>query len=173
MSRLLLISNSTLHGSGYLEHCAQEIRDFLGKTKRVLFVPYALHNRDAYADQAAAGFARLGFNLDSVHRASDPHLAVENAEAIFIGGGNTFRLLNLLYERDLLEPIRQRVQAGASYVGTSAGSNVACVSRVCSEPSAFMTYISLLPSLSEENSILLPSGDQAETPPIDSGNRMS
>lgn len=128
MTRLLLISNSTLHGSGYLEHCAGELRDFLGGVKKVLFVPYALHDRDRYADLAAEGYRKLGFGLESVHRAADPKKAVAGAAAIFIGGGNTFRLLNSLHEQGLLDPIRQRVRGGAPYVGTSAGSNVACVS---------------------------------------------
>jgi dipeptidase E len=125
---LLLISNSTLHGSGYLEHCAGELRDFLSGTKRILFVPYALHDWDAYANAATEAYARLGYTLESVHRATDPHQAVSRTDGIFIGGGNTFRLLNRLYEQELLDPIRRRIQEGARYIGTSAGSNVACVS---------------------------------------------
>jgi dipeptidase E len=127
MRHLLLISNSTLHGSGYLEHCADELRDFLGSRKTVLFVPYALHDWDGYAKAAEDGYAKLGHALESVHRATDPVAAVGEADAIFIGGGNTFRLLNRLYEKKLLRPIRERVDGGAPYVGTSAGSNVACV----------------------------------------------
>ena len=127
MRHLLLISNSTLHGSGYLEHCADELRDFLGSRKTILFVPYALHDWDAYAKAAEGGYAKLGHALESVHRAADPIAAVGEADAIFIGGGNTFRLLNRLYEKKLLGPIRERVDGGAPYVGTSAGSNVACV----------------------------------------------
>ncbi len=128
MPSLLLISNSTLHGSGYLEHCAGELRDFLSGTKRILFVPYALHDWDAYANAATEAYARLGYTLESVHRATDPHQAVSRTDGIFIGGGNTFRLLNRLYEQELLDPIRRRIQEGARYIGTSAGSNVACVS---------------------------------------------
>ena len=128
MPSLLLISNSTLHGSGYLEHCAGELRDFLSGTKRVLFVPYALHDWDAYANAATEAYARLGYTLESVHRAADPHRALQKTDGIFIGGGNTFRLLNRLYEQELLDPIRRRIQEGARYIGTSAGSNVACVS---------------------------------------------
>lgn len=123
--RLLLISNSTLHGSGYLDHAAGEIADFLGNVKRVLFVPYALHDRDKYAASAQARFAQMGYELDSIHTSNDPVQTVRDTEAIFIGGGNTFRLLKTLYDHDLLEPIRERVRAGMPYIGSSAGSNVA------------------------------------------------
>lgn len=123
--RLLLISNSTLYGSGYLEHAAAEIRDFLGGIDRVLFVPYALFDRDAYAAKARATFQTMGYELDSVHDAATPAQAVETAEAIFIGGGNTFRLLKALYDNGLMEPIRRRVGDGMPYVGSSAGTNVA------------------------------------------------
>lgn len=125
MSRVLLISNSTLFGSGYLDHAEAEIRDFLGGIKRVLFVPFALYDRDAYAATARDRFKRMGYELTSVHNAVDRIQAVAETEAIFIGGGNTFRLLKTLYDQSLLEPIRQRVAGGMPYIGSSAGSNVA------------------------------------------------
>lgn len=126
MPRLLLVSNSTLHGSGYLDHCADPIRDFLGAgVRRVLFIPFALADRDAYAAQARARFAALGYELDSIHQAPDPHAALTRAEAVFTGGGNTFRLLRELYVRDLLQPLRARALAGMPYIGSSAGSNIA------------------------------------------------
>lgn len=123
--RLLLISNSTLHGSGYLDHAEQEIRSALGQVKRVLFVPFALHDRDAYAAQARLRFEAMGYALDSIHEAAEPVRAVEQAEAIFIGGGNTFRLLLGLHQLDLLAPIRRRVAGGMLYMGSSAGAVVA------------------------------------------------
>ncbi len=123
--RLLLISNSTLHGSGYLDHAETEIRDFLGDVKRVLFVPYALFDRDKYAATAQQRFEKMGYELSSIHKAGDPVQAVREAEALFIGGGNTFRLLKALYDFKLLGPIRDRVAAGMPYIGSSAGSNVA------------------------------------------------
>jgi len=126
--RLLLISNSTMHGSGYLEHCAAEIRDFLGAKRKVLFVPYALHDHDAYADKAKQAFAAMGHELSSVHTSSDPLESLKGAEAVFVGGGNTFRLLNALYSRDLLSVIQQFALAGMPYIGSSAGSNVATAS---------------------------------------------
>ena len=124
MLRLLLISNSTLHGSGYLDHAEAEIRDFLGDVKRVLFVPFALYDRDAYTTSARERFATMGYELSSVHDAGDPLRAVADTQAIFVGGGNTFRLLKSLYDYELLEPIRQRVADGMPYIGSSAGANI-------------------------------------------------
>jgi dipeptidase E len=125
MRRVLLISNSTLHGSGYLDHAEAEIRSFLRDLKRVLFVPYALFDRDKYAATAQQRFQKLGYELTSVHTASDPVRAVAETDAVFIGGGNTFRLLKALYDFQLLGPICERVEAGMPYIGSSAGSNVA------------------------------------------------
>ena len=123
--RVLLISNSTLYGSGYLDHAESEIRDFLGDLKSVLFVPYALYDRDAYASTAHDRFQRMGYELNSIHTSSNAQAAVDEAEVVFIGGGNTFRLLKALYDFGVLDPIRKRVNAGMPYIGSSAGSNVA------------------------------------------------
>jgi len=124
--RLLLISNSTLHGSGYLDHAETEIRDFLGELKHVLFVPFALVDRDKYASTAQGRFQMMGYELTSIHTAANPVHAIRETDAMFIGGGNTFRLLKALYEFDLLDVIRERVDAGMPYIGSSAGSNMAC-----------------------------------------------
>ena len=98
--RLLLVSNSTLYGGGYLDHCAGAIASILaasvsGAVSRVLFVPYAVADREAYAAKVRARFETMGFGLDSVHDAREGAVgAVEKAEALFIGGGNSFRLLD-------------------------------------------------------------------------------
>lgn len=123
--RVLLISNSTLYDSGYLDHAENEIRSFLGSVKGVLFVPFALYDRDAYASIARDRFQKMGYGLDSIHTAADPREAVNQAEAILIGGGNTFRLLKALYDADVLQTIRRRVAEGMPYIGSSAGANVA------------------------------------------------
>jgi len=125
MSRVLLISNSTLYGSGYLDHAADEIKNFLTDVSEVLFVPFALYDRDAYASTARERFQKMGFSLVSLHTSNDPPQAVNDAQAIFIGGGNTFRLLKALYDTKAFEEIRKRVAGGMPYVGSSAGSNVA------------------------------------------------
>jgi len=124
--RLLLISGSTCHPSGYLDHAEAEIRDFLGAARRVLFLPWAMFDRVAYAAKNRDRFARMGYDLVSAHETPEPQRAIENADALFAGGGNTFRLLKALYELGLIPVIRDRVAAGTPYVGSSAGSNVAC-----------------------------------------------
>jgi dipeptidase E len=123
--RVLLISNSTLHGSRYLDHAEAEIRSFLGSRERVLFIPYALYDRDAYAATARERFQKMGYKLDSIHTAANPRQAVNETDALFIGGGNTFRLLKALYDHDLLSAIRLRANTGMPYIGSSAGANVA------------------------------------------------
>jgi dipeptidase E len=124
--RLLLLSSSKVHGSGYLDHCENLIRDHFSGVDRVLFVPYAAHDRNRYGDQVRSRLAAMGLEMDSVHESDDPKAAAERAQAFFVGGGNTFRLLAELYENRLLEPIRQNVAAGKPYMGSSAGTNVAC-----------------------------------------------
>ena len=125
LRRILLLSTSTIFGSGYLDYAEAEIQDFLGKIERILFVPFALHDHAAYASRTRERFARLGYSVESLHEASDKEQAVRTAEAIFIGGGNTFRLLKGLYDFELLPAMRARVRNGMQYVGSSAGSNVA------------------------------------------------
>jgi len=131
MKNLLLISNSTLHGSGYLDHCADEIKKFLGETKKVLFIPYARPGgmtHDEYTEIARKRFKKMGYNLSGIHEYDNPKETLESAEAIFIGGGNTFVLIDGIYKNDLVTIIRKRVNEGMPYIGTSAGSNVACKS---------------------------------------------
>lgn len=123
--RILLISNSTVYGRGYLDHVEDQIKSFLGSAGRVLFFPFALFDRDGYAANAKARFAAMGYSLQTAHAVLDPHKAIEQTDAIFIGGGNTFRLLKALQDLDLLDPIRRKVNSGAPYIGSSAGSNVA------------------------------------------------
>ena len=122
---ILLISNSTVYGRGYLDHVESEIISFLGSAQRVLFFPFALYDHDAYTATARSRFDAMGYSIESVHQAKNPHRAIEETDAIFVGGGNTFRLLKALQDLDLIEPIRQKVRGGAPYIGSSAGSNVA------------------------------------------------
>jgi dipeptidase E len=124
-NKVLLISNSTLFGSGYLDHAESEIRSFLHDVRNVLFIPYALYDRDAYASMAQKRFEKMGYTLTSIHTADKPRQAVNNAESIFVGGGNTFRLLKTLYDNGALNAIRERVENGIPYIGSSAGANVA------------------------------------------------
>lgn len=125
-SNLLLISNSTMHGGKYLAHCADEVSDFLGSVPlQVAFVPYALADHAGYESAAQSVFSAMGHTLNSVHHEKDPCSALAGADAVFIGGGNTFRLLNALHRTGLLTEIRSRVSEGMRYMGSSAGTNVA------------------------------------------------
>ena len=127
--RLLLLSNSRNAGQGYLEHALDTLQDFLGTTRtRILFIPYAgvRLSYDDYADTVRDRFEAAGYALDPIHEADDPAQAVDEAEAIAVGGGNTFHLLREITERGLLARIRARVNEGIPYVGWSAGANLAC-----------------------------------------------
>src|SRR5713101_9230005 len=124
--KILLISSSTVYGRGYLDHVEEEIRGFLGGVKEVLFIPFAQHDLNAYEATAQKRFQKMGYQLKSIHHYDDMPEAAGSAQAIFIGGGNTFRLLKGLYDARVLEQIHERVEAGVPYIGSSAGSIVAC-----------------------------------------------
>jgi dipeptidase E len=107
---------------------ADTMRSFFGTIQRLLFVPYALADHDGYVRDLTERGINGGYDLDGIHHHADPVQAVREAQAIFVGGGNTFRLLSALYHFDLLDMIRARVRAGMPYLGISAGCNVACPS---------------------------------------------
>lgn len=122
---LLLLSNSTDHGAELLAHARDALAEFYAG-REVLFVPYALADHDGYADAVGAAFAAAGLRLRSVHTDPDPAAALRAAEAVWVGGGNSFRLLRALQRADLLTTIRTAVAGGARYGGASAGTNMAC-----------------------------------------------
>jgi len=124
---LLLLSSSRVAGGGYLEHAREAIGDLLGACRTVHFAPYALASRDAYTEQVRAGLAPFGVSVVGLHQLDEPRAAIEDADVLFVGGGNSFRLLKSLQRLGLLEPVRRRVEAGAlRYLGSSAGTNMAC-----------------------------------------------
>lgn len=127
--RLLLISNSTNPGEEYLGYSKGNIREFLGRRPvKGLFIPYAAVtiSFDDYEARVAERFRETGHDIISIHRLSDPFEAVRNAEAIIVGGGNTWQLLKMIRQNGLIGPVREKVLAGVPYIGWSAGSNVAC-----------------------------------------------
>lgn len=130
--KLLLISNSTNAGEEYLGWPRNDIKNFLEGTgvKRVLFIPYAgvTVSYDDYEAKVKAVFKLLGYDLYSIHHAADPVHAIAEAEAIAVGGGNTFHLVHELQRTGVMQAIRGRALAGVPYIGWSAGSNVACPS---------------------------------------------
>ena len=125
MRRLLLLSNSTNHGAGYLDHAMAEVRSFLGPARRLAFVPFALRDQKAYAAKARERFAPQGIDVRGISADAAGAASLEDAEAVFVGGGNTFRLLDRLQRSGLLEILRRRAAAGLPYLGASAGTNVA------------------------------------------------
>ena len=127
--RLLLISNSTNVGEAYLDYPKGDIKRFLGeKTVNSLFVPYAgiMFSYDDYEKKVEGRFSEIGHHVTGIHRFDDPVKAVDDAEAIVIGGGNTWKLVQMLHCNKLIDAIRKKVLSGTPFVGWSAGSNVAC-----------------------------------------------
>ncbi|MCX6221076.1 MAG: dipeptidase PepE [Bacteroidia bacterium] len=127
--RLLLISNSTMPGEPYLSYPMPEIEKFLGNQPlKTLFIPFAAvtFSFDTYETKVKERFAALNHPLTSIHHAKDYAKAVNEAEAIVVGGGNTWQLVRMMNDSGLFPLIRERVMAGVPFIGWSAGANVAC-----------------------------------------------
>lgn len=135
--KLLLISNSTMAGEAYLGWPQKYIADFLNaeNIKKVTFVPYAgvslsnvslTESYNVYTKKVSDVFAKLGFEIESVHNADDPVEMIKNAEAIAVGGGNTFHLVSEMQRTGIMEAIKVKALKGTPYMGWSAGSNIAC-----------------------------------------------
>jgi len=127
--RLLLISNSTNPGEKYLDYPKNNIKEFLGNSPvTALFIPYAAvtFSYDDYEKKVSERFREIGHDIISIHRFSDPVKAVTEAKVIVVGGGNTWKLLKLIRDNNLVDVVREKVLAGTPYIGWSAGSNVAC-----------------------------------------------
>ena len=125
MKQMLLLSNSMSFNGEFLEHCESGINNFLTDINEVLIIPYAKKDYDAYFEHIEPFFKNKNKKLISIHK-SDPVEAINAAKAIYIPGGNTFRLLNELYKNDILALIKEKVEDGVRYIGSSAGSNLAC-----------------------------------------------
>ncbi|MEE1103530.1 MAG: dipeptidase PepE [Alistipes sp.] len=126
--KLLLISNSTNAGEAYLQYPIGQISSFLEGVKEIAFVPYAAvtFSYAEYEAKVQARFDEIGIKVRSVHRAKDPRKMIREAEAICVGGGNTFALTKKMQEQGLIQAIRSKIAKGTPYVGWSAGSNVTC-----------------------------------------------
>ncbi|MBW4559627.1 MAG: dipeptidase PepE [Mojavia pulchra JT2-VF2] len=127
--RLLLLSNSTNFNEDYLFYAQQEIQKFLGKfVKRIVFIPFAgvTTTFDEYTAKVTQVFKNIGYDIDAIHLAENYHELVKKAEAILIGGGNTFHLFHWLHKTGIIETITEKVNDGTPYIGWSAGSNAAC-----------------------------------------------
>ena len=127
--RILLMSSSRKDSLAYLEHATEQIHTLLKhEARKIVFVPFAgvTFSFDTYEGIVKPVFEKLGYALESIHHSANPRKTIEEAEAIAVGGGNTFALLKRMYEADIVDAIRAKVRAGTPYVGWSAGSNVAC-----------------------------------------------
>ncbi len=127
MKRLIIASTSTIHGSGYLEYLLPTLKSFFKDVKTILFIPYARPSGisyDLYTEIAQKAFEKIDINVVGIHQFEYPKEALQNAEAIFTGGGNTFELVNQLYKNDVLETLKEVLEKGTPYLGTSAGSNI-------------------------------------------------
>ncbi|EPC4489229.1 dipeptidase PepE [Serratia liquefaciens] len=129
MKKLLLMSSSRKGSQGYLAHASEQIHGLLQHQRQhILFIPYAgvTFSFDEYESRVKPVFAELGYDLTSIHHMPDPVAAVNQAQAIAVGGGNTWALLRRMYDADIVTATRQRVESGVPYIGWSAGCNVAC-----------------------------------------------
>jgi dipeptidase E len=127
--KLLLISNSTMPGEAYLDYPKNEIKKFLGeKPVTALFIPYAAvtFSFDTYCEKVEERFAEIGHHVVGIHTFDDPAKAVNEAEAIVVGGGNTWQLVRMMHDYKLMNPIREKMYNQTPFIGWSAGANVAC-----------------------------------------------
>lgn len=131
MKKLIIASTSTVYGSTYLEYLLPTLATFFEGVTSLLFIPYARPggiSYDGYTKIAANAFAKIKMDVKGIHEFENPKEAVQNAQAIFTGGGNTFELLNQLYQQDLITELKTVLENGTPYLGTSAGSNICGVS---------------------------------------------
>jgi dipeptidase E len=127
MPDLLLLSNSTSPGMGFLEHALGPIGELIPRPgSHLLFVPFAGFDHDTYTRVMADALAPLSIQVTGAHQVSDPAAALGDCDAVFVGGGNSFRLLRALEDTGLTAAIPARVRAGLPYLGSSAGTNMAC-----------------------------------------------
>lgn len=129
MSRnLLLVSSSRCHPAEYLDHCSGEMAHLFSDIDEIVFVPYARPGgitHDEYTQSVRERFADIGISVRGIHEFARPAEEMDSARGVFIGGGNSFVLLKAMYENRLMEALRQLIQRGIPYMGTSAGSNIA------------------------------------------------
>jgi dipeptidase E len=125
---LMLLSTSKLFGGRYLDFAFDAVTELLRGCDRLVFVPYAVRDHAGYTASVRKAFEPAGIAVTGLNEVAAPADAVRQAEAVFIGGGNSFRLLRDLQDHGLVDPVRQRVRAGMPYMGSSAGTNMACPS---------------------------------------------
>jgi len=127
MKNIIIASTSTLHNGQYLDYLLPEIQLFFGHCSEIIFIPYARPSgisHDDYTKKVAKVFGKISIAVKGIHEFKNPIEAIEKAQGIFTGGGNTFLLVSQLYENNLVETLKKAVLNGTPYLGTSAGSNI-------------------------------------------------
>ncbi|MCX2451597.1 dipeptidase PepE [Pedobacter sp. PLR] len=127
MKNVLLASTSTLYGEEYLDYLLPELSGFFAGVSEIVFIPFARPggiSHDDYTEKVRETFATIGIKVCGLHRYSNPETAIAEAEGFFTGGGNTFLLVQQLHNSNLMEVLKQKVESGIPYLGTSAGSNI-------------------------------------------------
>lgn len=127
MKKVILASTSTLYNGSYLEYLLPTLVTHFTNVKTLLFIPYAQPNGISYEDyttKVSEAFSKINITVKGIHEFESPIEAIKNAEGIFTGGGNTFLLVSKLYEHNLISVLKEVVENGTPYLGTSAGSNI-------------------------------------------------
>jgi len=127
MKKLLIASTSTIYGKPYLTYILPELAKFFNGVTEIVFIPYARPSgisHDEYTKIAGEAFEKISIKVKGIHEFTDPIEALQQAKGIFCGGGNTFVLLNALYKHKLLSALKNAINHGTPYFGTSAGSNI-------------------------------------------------
>ena len=133
MKNILIASTSTIHGSGYLEYMLPTLSNHFKNVSTILFIPFARPggiSYDAYTALAKEAFAKINIKVKGVHEFENPKEAIQDAQAIFTGGGNTFELVNQIYQQSIFDDLKEVVENGTPYLGTSAGSNICGVTMM-------------------------------------------
>ncbi|MCF6350794.1 MAG: dipeptidase PepE [Flavobacteriaceae bacterium] len=127
MKNIIIASTSTIYGSDYLEYLLPTLQLFFKGLDEILFIPYARPSGlsyDEYTTVAQKSFKKIGISIKGIHEFKNPKNALAQAKGVFVGGGNTFELVNQLYKKDLIKDLKKIVENGTPYLGTSAGSNI-------------------------------------------------
>jgi dipeptidase E len=130
---MIIASTSTIHGSEYLEYLLPTLNIFFKNVKTVLFIPYARPSGisyEKYTETVSHAFNKINITVKGINQYKSPKEAISSAEAIFTGGGNTFELVNQLYKNDILLHLKDVLEGGTPYLGTSAGSNICGVNMM-------------------------------------------
>ncbi len=127
MKNCIIASTSTIHGGAYLDYILPELKKHFSECKTLLFIPYARPSgisHETYTAKVAATFEKINIAVKGIHEFENPIDALENAEGIFTGGGNTFLLVTQLYKINVMGTLAEVIKRGIPYLGTSAGSNI-------------------------------------------------